>query len=107
MTLDGNRNRPPRTRFAFHRAVTYGGCSSATSSGRSTSIAWESIRSSGAILDAFAYTGRLPISNGSIDLTHQDDIMALVLEMMVRQTKTGMSSTVRDRNGAFRTASAG
>jgi hypothetical protein len=59
----------------------------------------------GAILDAFAYNGRLPISNGTIDLLGvKDDIIALVLEVMVRQTKTGMSSTVRDRNSLFRTA---
>jgi hypothetical protein len=58
----------------------------------------------GAILDAFAYNGRLPISNGSLDTTSfQDDIAALVLEVMVRQTKMGMSSTVRDRNALFRT----
>ena len=58
----------------------------------------------GAILDAFACNGRLPISNGSIDSTGiKDDIVALVLEIMVRQTKIGMSSTVRDRGCAYRT----
>ena len=57
----------------------------------------------GAVLDAFASTGRLPISNGSIDLSVKDDIVALVLEVMVRQTKMGMSSSVRDRGSAFRT----
>jgi len=58
----------------------------------------------GAILDSFAYSGRLPISNGSIDpTTYRDDITALVLEIMVRQTKTGMSNTNRDRNALFRT----
>lgn len=58
----------------------------------------------GAILDAFASSGRLPISNGSIDITLvKDDVIALVLEVMVRQTKTGLSSTVRDRAGAYRT----
>ena len=51
----------------------------------------------GVILDAFASNGRLPISNGSLDSGVRDDIAALVLEVMVRQTKTGLSSTVRDR----------
>src|SRR5262249_54423149 len=60
----------------------------------------------GAILDAFAYNGRLPISNGSIEpnTTFQDDVIALVLEVMVRQVKTGMSPTTRDRNALFQTA---
>lgn len=57
----------------------------------------------GAILDAFAYSGKLPISNGSIDLKMRDDLVALVLEVMVRQTKMGMSTTVRDRGCLFRT----
>jgi hypothetical protein len=57
----------------------------------------------GVILDAFASSGRLPISNGVIDLGIRDDIAAVVLEVMVRQMKMGMSSTVRDRNGAYRT----
>ena len=59
----------------------------------------------GLILDAFACNGRLPISNGSLDAgSLKDDIVALVLEAMVRQTKTGMSSTVRDRACAYRTS---
>ena len=58
----------------------------------------------GTILDAFATNGRLPISNGSIDLGLKDDIVAVVLEVMVRQMKMGLSSTVRDRAGAYRTA---
>jgi len=58
----------------------------------------------GLILDAFACNGRLPISNGSIDSGLRDDITALVLEVMVRQTKMGMSSTVRDRGCSFQTA---
>jgi hypothetical protein len=57
----------------------------------------------GAILDSFAYSGRLPISNGSIDrLDIRDDVTALILEVMVRQTKMGMSSAVRDRGSAYR-----
>ncbi|MBI4523812.1 MAG: hypothetical protein HY695_08385 [Deltaproteobacteria bacterium] len=58
----------------------------------------------GAILDAFASNGRIPISNGSLEVGLKDDIIALVLEAMVRQTKMGMSSTVRDRAAAYRTA---
>ncbi len=57
----------------------------------------------GAILDAFASNGRLPISNGSLDVSISDDIVALVLEVMVRQTKTGSSSSVRERGSTFRT----
>ena len=58
----------------------------------------------GAILDAFATTGRLPISNGSLEAsTVKDDIVALILEVMVRQTKMGLSSSVRDRGALYRT----
>lgn len=58
----------------------------------------------GSILDAYACNGRLPISNGSIDLDIKDDITALTLEIMTRQVKTGMSSTVRDRACLYRTS---
>lgn len=63
----------------------------------------------GAILDSFATSGRLPISNGSLDLgvntnVVRDDITALILEIMVRQTKMGMSSSVRDRGALYRTS---
>ena len=58
----------------------------------------------GAILDAYACNGRLPISNGSIEAGVRDDIIAVVLEVMTRQTKMGMSSTVRDRGCSFRTS---
>lgn len=57
----------------------------------------------GAILDSYASNGRLPISNGSLDAAMKDDIVALVLEVMTRQVKTGMSSTVRDRGSLYRT----
>ena len=57
----------------------------------------------GVILDAYATNGRIPISSGSVELGIRDDITALVLEVMVRQTKMGLSSTVRDRAGAYRT----
>jgi hypothetical protein len=58
----------------------------------------------GAILDAYASNGRLPISNGSLDVDMKDDVVALVLEVMTRQVKTGMSSTVRDRASLYRTS---
>lgn len=61
----------------------------------------------GAVLDAFASNGRLPISNGVVDLSPtdvMDDIVAVVLEVMVRQMKMGTSSTVRDRASAYRTS---
>lgn len=62
----------------------------------------------GAILDSFANNGRLPISNGSVELgvganIVRDDITALILEIMVRQTKMGLSSSVRDRGALYRT----
>ena len=61
----------------------------------------------GAILDSYAFNGRLPISNGSLDAVSpaiKDDIVALVLEVMTRQVKVGLSSTVRDRGSLFRTS---
>lgn len=59
----------------------------------------------GAILDAFAVTGRLPISNGSFDTDGVDDnIVAMILEIMVRQAKSGDAPGVRDTSTLFRTA---
>ncbi|HVQ43118.1 MAG TPA: hypothetical protein VMS54_12955 [Vicinamibacterales bacterium] len=102
LTLNGNRNPPaqPHTTVPQLRRLFLG------------DVLWAFYfdrmgihQILGAILDSFAYNGRLPISNGSIDLTtYRDDITALVLEIMVRQTKTGMSSTTRDRNALFRTS---
>ena len=101
VTLDGNRNPPPITPpptapslrrlfmgdvmwlFYFERMGTH--------------------QILGAILDAFAYNGRLPLSNGRLQTGVRDDIVALVLEVMVRQTKMGMSSTMRDRSALYRT----
>jgi hypothetical protein len=58
----------------------------------------------GAILDSFATTGRLPISNGSLEPSSvKDDVVALVLEVMVRQMKMGLSSGGRERGALFRT----
>ncbi len=48
----------------------------------------------GVILDDFAIKGKYPLAN--------DDLTAIILEAMVRQTKMGMSSTVRDRNSSYR-----
>lgn len=59
----------------------------------------------GAILDSFAGSGRLPIPNGSFEKsTVEDNIAAMILEIMVRQTKTGLSPGVRDRAMLYRTA---
>ena len=99
LTLDGDRNRPPSSQPSHLHRLFLG------------DVVWAFYfdrmgvhQILGAILDAFAYNGRLPISNGSIDITtFQDDVAALVLEVMVRQVKTGMSPTTRDRNALFRT----
>ncbi len=48
----------------------------------------------GAILDDYATKGKIPMSN--------DTRAALVMEAMVRQMKTGLSSTVRDRDSSYR-----
>ena len=56
----------------------------------------------GAILDDFAIKGRIPISNGSVNKGIEDDLVAIVLEAMVRKTETGASSTVRRRNISYR-----
>jgi len=98
VTLDGDRNTPPSSGPNLQRLFL-------------GDVVWAFYfdrmgvhQILGAILDAFAYNGRLPISNGSIEITtFQDDVVALVLEVMVRQTKTGLSTTVRDRNALFRT----
>jgi len=101
VTLDGDRNRPPSSISTVpHLQRLFLG-----------DVVWAFYfdrmgvhQILGAILDAFASNGRLPISNGSIDITtFQDDVVALVLEVMVRQTKMGMSTMVRDRNALFRT----
>ncbi len=56
----------------------------------------------GAILDSYASTGMIPISSGSIDPGVKDDVLAIVLEVMVRQMKQGLASSVRDRASLFR-----
>ncbi len=57
----------------------------------------------GAILDSYAGTGRLPISNDSLEPRPRGHFVGLVLEVMTRATRTGMSSSTRDRASAFRT----
>ncbi len=57
----------------------------------------------GVILDAFATNGRLPISNGAAEPGLRDDLVAVVLELMVRETMTGLASSTRARNALYRT----
>ncbi|HKR00637.1 MAG TPA: hypothetical protein VJT09_08185 [Pyrinomonadaceae bacterium] len=58
----------------------------------------------GVILDDFTTKGKIPISNGSVGGASgaRDQITALILEAMVRQTKMGMSSAVRERDSSYR-----
>lgn len=56
----------------------------------------------GVILEDFATKGQIPISNGTIDADMKDDLIAIVLETMVQQIKTGLSSTIRDRDSSYR-----
>jgi hypothetical protein len=56
----------------------------------------------GALLDDFTITGRLPISNGSLQASEvRDDIVALILEAMTRQMETGNASTLRRRISTY------
>jgi len=99
VTLDGNRNSSPTTTDPQLKRLFIG------------DLVWlfyfermSIFQILGAILDTYASNGRFPISNGSIDAGFvRDDVVALVLEAMVRQTKTGLSSTVRDRGCTYRT----
>lgn len=56
----------------------------------------------GRILDEYAYSGGIPMSNGSVHADVKDDMIALVLEAMTRQTEAGTSSKVRDRDTSYR-----
>jgi hypothetical protein len=56
----------------------------------------------GVILDDYATRGGYPISNGSLQQDLREDVTAVVLEAMCRQTKAGLSSTVRDRDATYR-----
>jgi hypothetical protein len=56
----------------------------------------------GRILDEYAFGGGIPISNGVVQPGIRDDVVALVLEAMVRQTEAGTSSKVRDRDSSYR-----
>lgn len=54
------------------------------------------------ILDDYAFKGNYPISNGSLDdVGSQDDVVAVVLEAMARQTETGGSSKRHDRHSSY------
>lgn len=116
LTLDGNRNKLPP--LLPNQQTDTGATTVAEPHIRRLFLGdmvffffWEKMglfQILGAILDAYASNGRLPISNGSVDVGGptdlRDDVVALVLEAMVRQTKMGMSSTVRDRGCSYRTA---
>lgn len=100
LTLDGNRNADPSPEPLPNIKRLFAG-----------DVVWLSFMERmgipqilGAILDAYASNGRLPISDGSLETGIKDDIVALVLEVMTRQVKTGISSTVRDRACLYRTA---
>ena len=54
------------------------------------------------LIDAYANTGELPISNGSLIAESKDDVVSLVLEAASRQMEMGTASKVRDRNGVYR-----
>jgi hypothetical protein len=56
----------------------------------------------GVILEDFATKGQIPISNGSLEADMKDDLIAIVLETMVQQIKTGLSSSIRDRDSSYR-----
>ncbi|MEZ4776193.1 MAG: hypothetical protein R3D00_23670 [Bacteroidia bacterium] len=56
----------------------------------------------GRILEEYAYQGGIPMSNGSVHPDVKDDMIAIVLEAMTRQTESGNSSKVRDRDAAYR-----
>ena len=56
----------------------------------------------GVILDDFATIGKIPISNGVVDPDIKDDIVSLVIEAMIREMKTGLSSILRDRDSSYR-----
>lgn len=56
------------------------------------------------IIESYASTGELPISNGSLIPQSKDDVVVLVLEAMTRQMEMGTASKVRDRNAAYRVA---
>lgn len=94
VTLDGNRNPPPLS------LPNNGGIRRLFAGDVVWLFYFERMGLNqilGAILDAFAYNGRLPISSGAVEPGILDDIVGLVLEIMVRQTKMAMASGVRDR----------
>ena len=52
----------------------------------------------GRLLDDFAFNGKYPMNTAD----SSNELTWIIMETMVRQTKTGLSSTVRDRNSAYR-----
>jgi hypothetical protein len=96
--LDGNRDQltqPPHIRRLFVGDVVW--------------LFWLGERLGifqilGAILDAYATNGRIPISSGSIDPGVKDDVIAIILEVMVRQMKQGLGTSGRERSSLFRTS---
>ena len=58
----------------------------------------------GEILDAYAYSGKYPISNSSLNSGLNDDISAIILESMVRQMRTGAASITKDREVLYKRA---
>ncbi len=52
----------------------------------------------GRLLDDFAFNGKYPMNTADSN----NELTWIIMETMVRQTKTGLSSTVRDRNSAYR-----
>ena len=100
MTLNGNRLEGGAYPPPLH--PTSGACSSATCSGCSSSSAWAS-------QDPGGDPGRLRHARRLSDLqrlrwgaTGSEAVAALVLEAMCRQSKAGLSSTVRDRDASYR-----
>jgi hypothetical protein len=94
LTLDGNRHPPP------HPLPNNGGIRRLFVGDVVWLFHFERMGLNqilGAILDAYASNGRLPISGGAIDDGILDDVVALVLEIMVRQTKMGLASGARER----------
>ena len=56
----------------------------------------------GVILDDIATQGKMPLSNGTVFQDVMDDVLAIITESMIRETKTGLSSTLRDRDSSYR-----
>jgi hypothetical protein len=94
LVLDGDRNPSPTTPGAVRRLFA---------GDTLLLFHWEWVfQVLGAILSDWAIHGRLPISNGTLEAGARDDLVAVVLEAMTRATRTGESSSVRERDSTFR-----